>query len=89
MNYPMIEDAIHELRVKTSAQIEKETAYKWAARAAAAYSFYIDNGDARWRLDASKYHDEACEHASLADATGECLREVRKWMSAYIPVGGV
>jgi len=87
MNNEMLLDARRELTQKSAAQIEGETAYKWAARAAAAYQYYISTGDVRWRLNASKYHDEACEHASLAhDGT---LDLVRDWMSGYIPPDGV
>jgi hypothetical protein len=88
MNSKMIEDAQLEIQLNSSGQIEEATAHKWAARAVAAYRNYDTSGDIQWRLDAAKYFDEACEHASLADDSGVTLRAVREWMRRYIPPSG-
>ena len=85
----LLADAQRELAQKSRSQIEEETAYKWAARAAAAYRFARESGTNkhRWLRYAESYFSEAVEHASLADDTGEALHAVREWMGRYIPRG--
>ena len=43
----------------------------------------------KWLRDAGSYYGEACEHAALADDSGEVLRAVREWMGRYIPRGAL
>ena len=80
-----LEDARRELRAKTIKQIEEETAYKWAARAIAAYESYEDTGDPSWLKDSEDYYHESIEHAALADHSGRVLSVVRNWIHQTIP----
>jgi len=86
----LLAEAEREIRQKPREQIEEETAFKWAARAVAAYRVFR-SGHMRdqWLRDAEHYQDEACEHAALADHSGEVLRAVREWMRRYIPPGAL
>lgn len=52
-----------ELTQKTAGEIQRDTAYAWAARALVAY-------DRGWIADANAYGDEAAEHAALAELEG-------------------
>jgi hypothetical protein len=82
----ILDDARRELAQKSRSQIEAETAYKWAARAVAAYERFLqDRRVLRWLNDCQEYAHEAVEHAALADSTGDTLRAVRAWMRPYIP----
>lgn len=83
----MISNAQNELCTKSNAEIEKATAYAWAARAIAAYRYYSKGNHVPWLLDAVRYHDEAIEHAAVADVTGGTLSVVQEWMHTYIPKG--
>jgi hypothetical protein len=67
--------AREELASKTRAQIEAETADKWAARAVAAYERYATTSSLADYADATIYWHEALEHASEAPAgTVEALK---------------
>lgn len=82
-----LDEARRELQTKARAEIEGETAYRWAARAIAAYENYARTSDLQWLRDCAHYFDEACEHAALADASGAALRAVRQWVAQYVPQG--
>jgi hypothetical protein len=83
----MLDEARRELGEKTRSQIEEETAYKWAERSVAAYERYVLGGSSAptWLRDAQHYADEAIEHASLADRSGDVLRSVRRWIRHFVP----
>lgn len=66
---PRLETAMIELSQKTLAQIQAETAYTWAWRAAAAFRM-------RMVADGIEYQHEAIEHAALT-GDDELLDEVR------------
>lgn len=85
MNY--LEEARREVDEKTRGQIEEETAYRWAARAVAAYEHHEQTGGEMWLRDAIDYMHEATEHAAFADTTGRVLRDVRQWVHRYVPRG--
>ena len=87
----LLAEAQHEILEKSREQIEEETAFKWAARAVAAYRQVRrpPHQPHRWLRDANTYFDEALEHAALADESGEVLRAVREWMGRYIPRGAL
>ena len=91
MNNRILEEAQREIGKKSRAEIEAETAWKWAARAAAAYVYYETGRTVRsnehWLADATDYYHEAIEHAALADHSGTLLREVRRWVHQFIPKG--
>lgn len=76
----LLAEARLEIQRKTRGQIEKDTAYKWAARSVAAYFLYSERDDPKWLADASDYFHEAIEHAALADESGEILYAVRAWV---------
>jgi hypothetical protein len=64
-----IDAALAELEEKDHLDIERETAYKWASRAIAAYSVAAEADLApgervNWMLDANDYEREAVEHAA-------------------------
>ena len=67
---PLLRDAIFELNAKTHQQIEKETAWKWAARACAAYLLAQNANHLGAALDryaeAEDYSREAVEHAATS-----------------------
>lgn len=54
-----------ELRAKSLADIQLDTAYTWASRAVVAMRFYQNTGETRWWSDAREYAHEAIEHAAL------------------------
>lgn len=83
----LVTEAHRELSQKNRQHIEEETAWKWAARAIAAYRNFATSREHRWLRDSEAYLLEAVEHAAVADESGELLREVRAWMRAYIPPG--
>jgi hypothetical protein len=78
-------DARHELLQKSRSAIEEETAFKWAARAVAAYRLFVETQSRPWLLDAVDYAHEAVEHAALADRTGQVLQSVREYVHRDIP----
>lgn len=85
---PPIKYAHAELANKTRKQIEEETAYRWAARAIAAFQLSVNSQQhERWMRDAADYYHEAVEHAALADESGDLLRRVRQWVHQHVPRG--
>lgn len=82
-----LEEARQELKSKTYQQIQKETAIKWASRAAAAFELCSEAKDAdkllHWSIGEDTYH-EALEHAILADEDGKLAREVREAVHPYL-----
>lgn len=53
-----------ELRIKSKAQIDTETADTWGARAVAAWEVYVASGNLLWRDLAVEYSHECLEHAA-------------------------
>lgn len=88
-----LEEARREIEAKSRSQIEEETAWKWAARAVAAYqnAHRLGGRNIANRLlrDATDYYHEAIEHAALADHDGDVLRTVRQWIHRYVPRGEI
>jgi hypothetical protein len=82
----LLEEARLEVSQKTLKEIERETAWKWAARAVAAYELWVGGNRAMYH-DACTYLGEALEHSVFADETGETLQAVRAWVHQYIPRG--
>lgn len=74
-------EARGDVASKPRAQVNKESAWRWAALAVAACERQLF-------ADAVDYHHEAIEHAALADPTGVELLAVREWVRARVP-GGV
>ena len=84
----LVAEARAELLSKTREQIERETAFKWAARAVAAYELWV-RGDREMYHDAVCYIGEALEHAVFADETGQTVQDVRDWVHRYVPRGAL
>jgi hypothetical protein len=80
-------EARAELLQKTLKDIERDTAWKWAARAVAAYQLWNGGASPTLGRDAITYLGESFEHAVFADDTGETLQAVRAWVHQYIPRG--
>lgn len=79
--------AREELQEKTYVEIQIETAWKWASRAAATYERVLElSGSSRLYqlMLAEEYCHEAIEHAALTgdDAPGLIL-EIQKELSRY------
>lgn len=79
--------ALVEIREKSVAQIEKDTAYKWASRAIVCYKLFVSTGEQSWLPVAENYEHEALEHAALVRDRGETLKavedEIDMWKSKY------
>jgi hypothetical protein len=84
---PLLAEARLEISHKTLKEIERETAWKWAARAVAAYQLGDNGRIPTLYRDCVTYAGEAFEHSVFADETGETLRAVRAWVYQYIPQG--
>lgn len=68
-----IQAALEEVRNKTAAEIEEETAYKWAARAIACYRYYAQTLATSWLIKADNFEHEAIEHAAFVRDNGVTL----------------
>ena len=66
----LLAEARREILSKSCGEIERETAFKWAARAVAAYTIFRETRLHRWLRDSERYLDEAFEHAALQTAPG-------------------
>jgi hypothetical protein len=62
----LLAHARDELAKKTLADINRETAMLWGARALVALARYRETGIASWLSDATEYQHEAVEHAALS-----------------------
>lgn len=82
----LLAEARLEISQKTLKEIELETAWRWAARAVAAYELWA-GGNREMYHDAVCYIGEAYEHSVFADETGETLRAVRAWVHQHVPIG--
>ena len=69
-----------EVTRKSDAQIERETAWKWARRAVDSGKCYDATGDLKWLLRFEDYKHEALEHAALVQDCGKTACAVQKWM---------
>ena len=78
-----ITEARTELLGKSREQIEQETAFKWAARAVAAYQLWHEGRDPHMFRDCGIYWSEAVEHAALADDTGNVLQHSTGMIRVY------
>lgn len=79
-----VKEARKELEDKTYREIEVETAWKWASRAAAAYEKVKESGNklGAWSVAEEFYH-EAVEHAALSEDEGELLKKIKKAVEPY------
>lgn len=82
-----VKDAEKELSEKTYKDIQTETAWKWASRAAASYDLQLASKSKReklflWTLGEEYYH-EAIEHAALVDDKAKLLKKLDEELAPY------
>ena len=79
----LVEASLGELRKKSRSQIDRETAFKWAARSLAALELADQAMSPEERLgfylDAEDYLHEAMEHAATSLDLG-LVEEIRGWL---------
>ncbi len=82
-----VKEAREELSGKSYLEIQKETAIKWASRAAASYDLAIEEKDIHRKVAvfqvAEEYHHEAIEHAALYEDGGDLLNKVDKELEPF------
>jgi hypothetical protein len=78
----LLEEARRTVANQSRSQVNRESAWKWAALAVAAC-------ERKLLGDAVDYHHEAVEHAALADPSGQLLTAVRAWVCRYVPAGAL
>ena len=82
-----LQKAKDELKDKSYLEIQKQTAWTWASRAAASYDLAIEEKDLCRKVAifqvAEEYHHEAIEHAALYKDGGELLGKVDKELEPY------
>jgi len=70
-------DQYAEVRQKSEAQVERETAKKWAGRAIACFRLYRASGVLDWLTRAHTYRDEALEHAAMVGDHGKTVKAIQ------------
>lgn len=88
INEQMIAAAQEEITSKSYADIQKETAMKWGARAIAAFQLAISKKDDQKQfvacmLHGEEYFHEAIEHAALVEDGGSTTRAVQAVIEPY------
>jgi hypothetical protein len=82
-----IAEAKEELSKKSYLEIQKDTAWKWASRAAASYELGVEEKSIHRKVAiyqvAEEYHHEAIEHAALYEDGGELLKQLEKELDQY------
>ena len=82
-----LDKAKDELKEKSYLEIQKQTAWTWASRAAASYDLAIEEKEITRKVAvfqvAEEYHHEAIEHAALYEDGGKLLGEVDKELEPY------
>ena len=83
-----VQDAEDELAHTSYSDIQKETAYKWAARAAASYRNVLTAPDKTAKLTtyilSQEYEHEAIEHAALVPLRPEdVVSSIQSLLSEY------
>jgi hypothetical protein len=82
-----LDKAKQELKEKSYLEIQKQTSWTWASRAAASYDLAIEEKDTSRKVAvfmvAEEYHHEAIEHAALFEDGGKLLAELDKELEQY------
>jgi len=82
-----VKEAKEELSQTSYLEIQKQTAIKWASRAAASYDLALEEKDLSRKIAvfmvAEEYHHEAIEHAALYEDGGALLTQVDKELDQY------
>ena len=76
--------ALREVTRKSEAQIERETALKWAARAEACFSRAAKTNNQAWRQRGLSYYHEALEHAALVHDGGVLVGVLDRRLSRVV-----
>lgn len=79
--------ARREVLSKSEADIERETALKWASRALACYALFEETRAPKWLLRAEDYRHEALEHAATAGDGGRLVGQVQSRLDEVRPAG--
>lgn len=77
-----LQQALTELKTVSFTDIQIETTWKWAGRAAAAYELSLEDNKPNWIIVAEDYRHEALEHAALcedADFVQHILDTIEKY----------
>lgn len=79
-----IDKAMKEVQEKSDAEIDKETAHTWTARAIACYKIALKQDSeeelCKWNRKGDDFRHEALEHAALAKDGGKTVGELEKAM---------
>jgi hypothetical protein len=82
-----VKEAREELKEKSYLEIQKDTAYKWASRAAASYELAIEEKDLCRKVAvfqiAEEFYHEAIEYAALHEDCGDLVNKVEKELEPY------
>jgi hypothetical protein len=82
-----VKDAKEELAKKSYLEIQKETAWKWASRAAASYELAVEEKDIHRKVAiyqvAEEYWHESLEHAALYEDDGKLLKGLQEVLNPY------
>ena len=70
--------AAEEVQTKSSAEIDRDTARKWADRAIASYGLYGQTGELDRLLAAEDHKHEALEHAAQVGDRGKFVGEIER-----------
>lgn len=68
--------ASQEVARKTEAQLERETALNWTARAKACFEHVRSSKDLGWLQRGRDYHHEALEHGALVHDGGKLVARI-------------
>lgn len=80
-----IQEALEELKNKNLNDIQIETAYKWASRAAASYQNCLESEGLKKMacfVIGEEYFHEAVEHAALVEGQ-DLLSQIKKELVSY------
>ena len=69
--------ALREIRSKSDAQIERETAWTWARRAIASMEQFQKTQDFSWVLRSETFKHEALEHAATVNDYGKTVKMIQ------------
>ena len=82
-----LDKAKEELKEKSYLDIQKQTAWTWASRAAVSYDLAIEEKDPHRKVAvfmvAEEYYHEAVEHAALYEDGGKLLAKVDEELEPY------
>lgn len=74
--------AMREVQAKSEAEIEAETAARWAMRAVACYKLYAETDDSEWLIRAEDYKHEALEHGAQVGDQGKTVKRIEAQLNA-------